>query len=234
MTTIIPTPQTINPPSQTTLTDAQKRDIMLSINCARVATIVSYDPGVAGQRPPTATVQIAQQAVTRVDFEGNQTLSPYSELTLVPVWFPGGGGYSMTFPVKPGDECLLIFHDRELDNWYLNGAGLPPSLPRAHDLADAIALVGMRSSPRALGNGSTSAVQIISDNYTSPSGAGELLQITPGKIQMIADEVVIHSRNKTVVDSGGTGTVTTPALITNYTTGVTVVNDAPAPPEVPT
>ena len=234
MTTIIPTPQTINPPSQTTLTDAQKRDIMISINCARVDTIVSYDPGVSCQRPPTATVQIAQQAVTSVDFEGNQTLSPFPPLTLVPVWFPGGGGYSMTFPVKPGDECLLVFHDRELDNWYLNGAGIPPTLPRAHDLADAIALVGMRSSPRALGNGSTSAVQIISDDYTSPSGAGELLQITPGKIQMIADEVVIHSRNKTVVDSGGTGTVTTPALISTYTDGVATAHSIPTPPEVPT
>lgn len=233
MSTINPAPQTINPPSPTALQDALIREIMLLINCARIGTIVSYSPGVAGQLPPTATVQIAQQQVTSQDFEGNQTLAQFSELQLVPVIFPGGGGFSMTFPVAAGDECLLVFNDREIDNWFENGAGLPPSTPRLHDLADALCFVGLRSGPRALGNASASAAQIISDDYSGPSGAGELISIAPGKIQLIADEVVIHSRTKTVVDSGGTGVVTTPVAITNYTQGVASSTVAPDPPEVP-
>ena len=185
------------PPSQTAITDTLKRDIMLAINCARVGTIVSFDPGAAGVRPPTATVQIAQQQVTSVDFEGNQTLAPFSELTLVPVLFPGGGGYSLTFPVEPGDECLLIFHDRELDNWYLNGAGLAPSLPRLHDLADAIALVGMRSSPRALASISTNTVQLRSDDastYIEVAGSQIVNIVAPGGVNVTTPTFTVNGK----------------------------------------
>lgn len=234
MSTINPTPQTINPPSPTALLDAWKRDILKSINCARVGNIVDFDPGEKGIRPATATVQIAQQQVTSVAFDGTQTFAAYPPLKLVPVIFLKGGGYRITTPVKAGDGCLLIFHDRELDNWYLNGAGLPPTTPRLHDFADAFAIVGIESGPEAVGNVSADAVQIVSDNYSGPAGEGELFEVGPGKIQLIADEIVSHARLKNVRDAGGTGDVIEPAQITGYTQGVPSSNNPPSPPEVPT
>lgn len=234
MTQVIPTPQTLNPPSERALMDAFKRDIMKDINCARIGTIVSYDPGVAGQRPPTATVQIAQRIVTSVAFDGTETYADYPPLELVPVIFVGGGGYSITWPVAAGDECLLIFHDRELDNWFTNGAGFPPTTGRLHDYSDAVCIVGLKSGPNALANVSADTVQIRSDDYTGPTGAGECVEISPGKIGLYADEVIVHGRNKTTFDAGGTGFVYTPNDIETYTDGVGGGHHFPNPPIVPT
>lgn len=234
MSTIVPTPQTLNPPSDTALMDALKRDILKSINCARVGTIKNYDPGVAGVRPPTATVQIAQQQVTSVALDGSKTFSDYPPLSLVPVIFLGGGGFSVTWPIAAGDECLLIFHDRAFDNWFTNGAGLPPPVGNLHDISDAFCIVGLRSGPRALGGVSTTSMQMRSDDYTGPNGAGECIDISPGKIQFFADEIVSHARSKNVRDAGGTGDVIEPGQITGYTQGVPSSNNPPTPPEVPT
>ncbi|EKN3638181.1 Gp138 family membrane-puncturing spike protein, partial [Yersinia enterocolitica] len=44
----------------------------------------------------------------------------------VPVIFPRGGGCTLTFPIKAGDECLLIFSDRCIDFWWQNGGVQEP------------------------------------------------------------------------------------------------------------
>lgn len=73
----------------------------------------------------------------------------------VPVSFPGGGGVTLTFPVKQGDECLVVFTARCLDAWWQLGAGTAPNpgyVPpdeRMHNLSDGVAFVGIRSNPRA-------------------------------------------------------------------------------------
>ena len=35
----------------------------------------------------------------------------------VPVMFPSGGGFSMTFPLEQGDPVLLLYSQRGLTNW---------------------------------------------------------------------------------------------------------------------
>jgi phage baseplate assembly protein gpV len=65
----------------------------------------------------------------------------------VPVIFPGSGDYMLTFPVKQGDECLLIFCERSIDKWYEDGGVQEQSDYRQHHAADAVALVGIRSQP---------------------------------------------------------------------------------------
>lgn len=38
-----------------------------------------------------------------------------------PIVFPRGGGVTLTFPVKEGDECLVVFADRCIDFWWQSG-----------------------------------------------------------------------------------------------------------------
>jgi hypothetical protein len=76
------------------------------------------------------------------------------------VHFPGGGGYVLTFPVAAGDECLLVFGERAIGGWFQNGGVQEPDDHRFHDLSDAFALVGFRSSPRALGGVATNATEL--------------------------------------------------------------------------
>ena len=63
----------------------------------------------------------------------------------VPVVFPSGGGFTLTHPIKAGDECLVVFSSRCIDGWWQGGGiGEAPD-NRMHDLSDGICLVGPRS-----------------------------------------------------------------------------------------
>lgn len=81
-----------------------------------------------------------------------------------PLVFPHGGGCSLTFPVKPGDECLIVFASRGIDFWWQSGGIQPPAEVRMHDLSDGFALMGTYSQPKRLANVSAGAVQLRSDD----------------------------------------------------------------------
>lgn len=122
----------------------------------------------------TVTVQPAIQE-RLIDDSGNVSMANLPLLLDVPVCFIGGGGYTMTFPIQKGDECLVIFGDQCIDSWWSNGGVQAPIEQRRHDLSDGFAIVGLRSQPRRLNNYSTTSTQIRSDDGSqyielSPSG----------------------------------------------------------------
>lgn len=86
----------------------------------------------------------------------------------VVVQFPSGGGVTLTFPVAPGDECLLVFSSRCIDAWHQLGAGDTGAQvqveQRMHDLSDAIAIVGIRSLPNVPGGISTTGAELRTDD----------------------------------------------------------------------
>jgi hypothetical protein len=43
----------------------------------------------------------------------------YPHVIDVPVQFPSGGGHTLTFPLKAGDEGTVEFQSRCIDNWWL-------------------------------------------------------------------------------------------------------------------
>lgn len=223
MTNINPTYLNPGPQNLETLLLALKTDIMKNINCAKVGIIQSFNATLQ-----EVVVQIAFQQVTSTNPDGTRTLAEYPLLLNVPAQFCGGGGFTNTFPVTAGDECLVIFNDRQIDNWLISGGGQPPTIGRLHDLSDGLAILGFRSNPRALANVSTSSAQMRSDDGAT------VIDIAQGKIQLIADEVVIHARNKATFDAGGTGFVYQVGQIDTYTDGVTSHSHPPHPPEVPT
>lgn len=98
--------------------------------------------------------------------------SDYSEkwvnlpvLIHVPVVFPSAGACSITFPVKSGDEVLVVFASRCIDAWWQSGGVNNQQAEfRMHDLSDGFAIPGPRSQPRVIGSVSTSELQIRSDD----------------------------------------------------------------------
>ncbi|PNM24236.1 translation initiation factor IF-2 [Yersinia enterocolitica] len=87
-----------------------------------------------------------------------------SVLTNVPVVFPRGGGVTMTFPIKSGDECLLVFGDRCIDFWHQSGDIQETVDERQHDFSDAFAIIGPQSQAKKISGISTSAAQFRSDD----------------------------------------------------------------------
>ena len=55
------------------------------------------------------------------------------------VAFPSNNEYSVTFPLKTGDECLVFFSDLSIDNFWEKGDVQNPIEDRRHDLSDGIA-----------------------------------------------------------------------------------------------
>jgi len=69
-----------------------------------------------------------------------QTLNPLAE---VPVIFQRTKNSGMTFPIKRGDACLVLFSQRSLDIYLNSGKISNPGDPRKFDLSDAIAIPGL-------------------------------------------------------------------------------------------
>lgn len=139
--------------------------LLVAVQSAAAETWTSL-PGIVNSfdaAKMTCTVRPAIQ-MKRAKFDGTWSWVEIPLLLDVPVMFPGGGGFTLTFPVAPGDECLVIFADRCIDAWWDMSGVQVQSEFRMHDLSDGFALMGPRSRPRALSSISTANVQLRSDD----------------------------------------------------------------------
>jgi hypothetical protein len=146
----------------------------MQIHTAIPGHIVSYNPVTM-----TASVQIGIQAMHE-QIDGTIQAVTIMPVADVPVHFPAGGGHTMTFPVRPGDECLVIFSERNIDNWFARGGVQQPGDYRMHDLNDCFVLVGTRSQPNVLSNVSNDTVQLRSDDgntFVEVDGVGGNLRM---------------------------------------------------------
>lgn len=120
--------------------------------------IESFDPA-----EMTASVQITIQAKVQ-DQNGAFSWDTLPLLIHCPVQFPAGGGFSLTFPVAQGDECLVVFASRCIDAWWQQGGVQVQAELRMHDLSDGFALLGFRSLPRIIAGISADSTQLRSDD----------------------------------------------------------------------
>lgn len=186
------------------------------IRVALPGIVQSFDPGAV-----TAVVQPAIRSVEK-DNDGNRITKNYPLLVDVPVIFPRGGGCTLTFPVKAGDECLVIFADRCIDFWWQNGGVQEPVDDRVHDLSDAFCIVGPQSQAQKISGISGSAVELRSDDGetklslnpssgaitgTAPGGFNlNGLKILPdGRLQLV-DGSIVDKHTHGGVESGGSNT----------------------------
>lgn len=139
----------------------------------------------------TVTVQLAIRE-KRVHDDGREEWVNVPPLVDVPVVFPRAGGYVLTFPVKAGDECLVIFGDNCMDAWWQSG-GIQNQIDcRRHDLSDGYAILGPWSQPRTVKGYSTEAVQLRNESgsaYVEISGSainivGSVINIKGGKVNI--------------------------------------------------
>lgn len=132
--------------------------------------------------------------------DGTEELVALPLLVDVPVVFPGGGGFTLTFPVKPGDECLVVFASRCIDAWWQSGGVGDPLETRQHDLSDGFAFVGPRSRARALPGVNTEHVQLRTDDGAT------YLEIQPGgKVRVDCEDLELHARHSYSWDVDGYG-----------------------------
>ena len=133
--------------------------------CHIPAVVVENQDGNAfNPQKMTVSVQPTIKEVIRVGAVPTITTLPI--LDDVPIKIPTGGGWSLTFPIKIGDECELSFQDMAIDLWWQNGGvqKQPDGVLYRHDIGDAIAEFGVRSVPNVIPNYSTTSAQLRSDD----------------------------------------------------------------------
>lgn len=178
--------------SESQTLEAHRNAIFGSLRVALPGIIQSFDPDAV-----TCTVQ---PAIFGQRLGGDNALISEELPTLldVPVVFPRGGGCTLTFPVKPGDECLLVFSDRCIDFWWQNGGVQEPVDPRQHDLSDAFAIVGPQSQAHKIANISTTAAQFRSDDgstfFEINPTTKKITLTAPGGFDVIAPESTFSAK----------------------------------------
>ena len=112
-----------------------KKDILSYLHCALPGTVVSYDA-----ESQTAVIQpaVKHRPVSSRPTEGSGEIS-LPLLRDVPVFMP------VSFEVNPGDVCLVIFADCDIDAWFETGEAEVPASDRMHSLSDGFAFVGFRT-----------------------------------------------------------------------------------------
>ena len=112
---------------------------MHRVNCVKIGKLTALSAN------NTATVQIQYKLSAQ-----DGTIQTFPLLLDVPIFVLQGGGAFIEFPVEVGDRCLVLFNDREIDNWWLTEQVVLTNTPRKHDLSDGFALIGINSKVNPL------------------------------------------------------------------------------------
>ncbi len=138
----------------------QREELLSNLRVALPGIIQSFNPA-AG----TAVVTPALREIL-TNRAGEKIHLALPDLPDVPVVMPHGGGYGLTLPIAPGDECLVIFADMCIDAWWQSGGVQNQVEQRRHDLSDAFAIPGPFSRPRLTAPIPADALEIMSPGAT--------------------------------------------------------------------
>lgn len=111
------------------------------LNCLRIATVeeVHYED-------LTVTVRLLNKKTVGRNKDGTPHVRDYALIRAKICYCCP----FITFPISKGDDCVLLFSDREIESWFINGDAQPVNHQRMHDLTDAFAIFGIRSLPKMI------------------------------------------------------------------------------------
>lgn len=167
----------------------------------------------------TATVKISSE----VFYDTSDNIDEIAERTKlhnVPVHTPSGGGWAVTFPIKEGNSCVLIFSQEGYDHWLYDDsdtagldAGRPsPWLKREFSEDDGFALVGFNTLPQAIQSYSATASQWRNNDATqvislNPDNSIDITSNAPVTINCTAATV---NSETVAINATSSATITSP------------------------
>jgi len=144
VTNALPYNFTPTPPSMKDLLNAFGQDLLINFNCHHIGTIQSFN---ALLQTATATINYQKTFFTlnKLTQQYEPTMKPYPTILDCPIVVLSGGSTALTFPIAKGDQCLILFNDRDMDNWFSGSSTSGVATARLHSFSDAIILVGLNS-----------------------------------------------------------------------------------------
>lgn len=208
-------PRSVEIPDVREILTRAMREIALDINCVSVGTVQAFDA-----TKQMVTVTLNYKRVVR-DNLGNETPIAYQPLIQCPVMVLTGGTGAITMPIAVGDTCIVLFADRDIDNWVQYGVTEnTPNSQRVHDMNDAIAIVGINPLSKLIKSYVTDGIKIfLGDNY---------ILIDANKIKLIKGNNIVKIENKISLSVGGQTLVAAiDSLCTALTSWVDTHGDSP-------
>lgn len=112
---------------------------------AGIAGVRVAVPGIAITAVDATTGRVRVRPVVR-DVFPNTTVLPEA-ISNVPVYYPSGGGHSLTVPIKKDDPVVIMFCDREIRRWIAEGGAgnrdIDPSDRRRHSWSGTFVMPGL-------------------------------------------------------------------------------------------
>jgi hypothetical protein len=183
------------------------RDAMLELHVGHPAVVVAFDRN-------GASVDVQPQLLETLYNDDGQELPPTAlpVIQRVPVAYPGGAGWRLTFPIAPGDVVHLAFADRSLDAWKSASAGtlVDPAEARHHDLSDAIAIPSLSTRSAAPASLDASALRLGREDGTCQ------LELAPdGRITLVGGDIRLGapSASRGVARTGDEVTIPAGAIL---------------------
>ena len=177
---------------------------VMRLNTCIPAIIDSFD---ATNQTVSATPAINIKYINPGD--GKVSYIKYPVITNIPLAIIRGSGVSITQPITKGNPCTLIFSQRSIDNFILEGGIANPvegnnpmtSIIRCMDLTDALCFPGVITTKDKISNYATDAIEIRSDDGKTKVSVKQdsltfiqdsaTIQMTGGNISMEAATVNI-------------------------------------------
>ena len=111
-----------------------------NLNCMRIGIVDDVYSDM------TVSVKLVNKKTIKQNHDGTQKVREYALLRAKVCYCCPFA----TWDIKKGDECVLLFSDREVESWFTTGDVSPIAYPRMHDMTDAVAIFGIRSLPNII------------------------------------------------------------------------------------
>jgi hypothetical protein len=162
------------------IVEAVSRAIRMEL--ARVRTLI---PGIVQSFDATTQRATVQAGVQLRLADGSTIAEPI--FADVPVAYPGAGGYAIYWPLAVGDEVLVGFAERSIDEWLERGGyNRVVGDPRRFSGQDALVLPGVRSKGNALASAARGTDAL---TLSSADGATRVEIRDGGVVTIFANEV---------------------------------------------
>lgn len=164
---------------------------LLDLNVCLPGKVTAYD----------RETQFADVEIQLYQKANSGKLEPYPVIPNVPVKWPRamGGSAFIHLPLQAGDDVLLVFAQRSIDNWKTQGGMSDPDDPRLHHLTDAYALVGGSALPDAFSPATDNAIEIVNDEAS--------VQIFPDAIEIKKGDADIRVASDAISITNGDASI---------------------------
>ncbi len=131
-------------PDLSSYMELERKITMTKINCIQIGKIQS----VGDNQSCEVQLQLLKKKPDPNSPTGFKE-EPFPALVDCPYFVLTGGTSYIDMPIKPGDYCLVLFNDTDIDLWWTQEQQGIPSTSRSHSISDGIALVGISPSIKA-------------------------------------------------------------------------------------